>query len=131
MKTEIKKMLKEHDEMKEIIKQRDVNYLDAIHYKDAVFESLGKIIENPENVWIERNECLVIDYFGKKMNLGLIPIPEDEYEEEFITLADISNLEPNGCYKAICESPLGGVIYRYNNNGNHEWQLVGVMYGYA
>lgn len=134
MKLTKKQVIEEHEEfMKELdrLKIKDINYLDAIHHKQEVFERLGSIIEHPEKVWVERTECIVIDCLGRKMNLGLIPIPEDEYEQEFITLADIAKLEPNGCYRAICESSLGGVIYRYNNNRNKEWQLVGIMYGYA
>lgn len=109
---------------------KDVNYLDTIHHRKDVVERLGEIIEHPEEVWVERLECLVINIMGQKINLDLIPINE-KYGEDFISLQDISNLKPNGYFKAICESPLGGVIYRYNNYNKHEWQLVGIMEGYA
>ena len=113
------------------MEKKDINYLDAIHNKDEVLKDLGSIMEHPEDIWVERAECLVLDLFSNKIDLNLIPKHEDKYEEEFITLQDIANLNPNGFYKVICESPLGGVIYRYNNNLQHEWQLVGIMYGYA
>lgn len=130
-KQSLEESLKQYEEQNQIIKSRDVNYLDAIHHKTAVFDSLGRTIEHPEQIWVERAECFVYDILGRKMNLDLIPIPDDEDEQEFITLKDISDLEPNGHFKAICESPLGGVIYAYNNYGQHEWILRGIMNGYA
>ena len=52
-------------------------------------------------------------------------------EKDFITLKDISDKEPNKCITVIAESPLSGAIYRYNNYGKREWQLIGNMLGYV
>ena len=43
----------------------------------------------------------------------------------------ISDSDVDNCITVIAESPLSGAIYRYNNYGTKEWQLIGTMLGYA
>lgn len=90
---------------------------------------LGKIIENPEEKIMNLIEVYCYDFFRGELNLKRL---EKTYNENgYITLKDISDLYPKGCYKVIYETPKGGEIYRYNNYNSQEWQLIGIMYGYA
>lgn len=103
-------------------KNKDINYLDGIHHKQLVENSIGQKIDNPEECWFDIFEVKVI----KDNMLYGITINED-----FITLKQISDSDPDNCITVIAESPLSGAIYRYNNYGTKEWQLIGTMLGYA
>lgn len=101
---------------------KDINYLDGIHHKKLVEKSLGQIIDKPEDCWFDIVEVKII------IDNNLYGI---DSEKDFITLKDIADKKPNNCITVIAESPLSGAIYRYNNYGNKEWQLIGTMLGYA
>ncbi len=101
---------------------KDINYLDGIHHKKLVEKSIGQIIDKPEECWFDSMEVkIIID--DKLYNANS--------ENDFVTLKDISDKEPNKCITVIAESPLSGTIYRYNNYGKREWQLIGNLLGYA
>lgn len=125
--------------------KEDINYLDGIHHKDLVEASIGQIIKEPDECWFEALECTlivkgfihekgqviegteIVNELGKEVN-GHYP--------DFLTLklvADYIEKHKDTIISPmlICESPLSGVIYRYDNYGNGEWQLVGTMLGYA
>lgn len=103
-------------------KDKDINYLDGIHHKKLVEKSIGQMIDKPEECWFDIFEVKVI----KNNMLYGITINED-----FITLKQISDTDPDNCITVIAESPLSGAIYRYNSYGKKEWQLIGTMLGYA
>ena len=101
---------------------KDINYLDGIHHKKLMEKSIGQIINKPEECWFDSVEVkMIID--DKLYNAN--------NENDFVTLKNISDKEPNKCITVIAESPLSGTIYRYNNYGKKEWQLIGIMLGYA
>ena len=101
---------------------KDINYLDGIHHKKLVEKSMGQTIDKPGECWFDVVEVkIIID--DKLYNASK--------KKDFITLKDISDKEPNKCITVIAESPLSGAIYRYNNYGKREWQLIGTMLGYA
>ena len=101
---------------------KDINYLDGMHHKKLVEKSIGQTIDKPEECWFDFVEVkIIID--DKLYNAN--------WKKDFITLKDISDKEPNNCITVIAESPLSGTIYRYNNYGKREWQLIGNMLGYA
>ena len=101
---------------------KDINYLDGIHHKKLVEKSIGQTIDKPEECWFDSVEVkIIID--DKLYNANS--------EKDFVTLKDISDKEPNKSITVIAESPLSGAIYRYNNYGKREWQLIGTMLGYA
>ena len=101
---------------------KDINYLDGIHHKKLVEKSIGQIIDKPEDCWFDSVEVkIIID--DKLYNANS--------ENDFVTLKDISDKEPNNCMTVIAENPLSGAIYRYNNYGKREWQLIGNLLGYA
>lgn len=118
-------------------KGKDINYLDNNHHKILVENSIGQVIKQPENIEFEDIECKVIIhnklFTGWVIANDLGIVAEQEYPR-FISLNQIADyIETNkfgGCI-VIAESPLSGAIYRYNNYGKKEWQLVGTMYGYA
>lgn len=101
---------------------KDINYLDGIHHKKLVEKSLGQIIDKPEDCWFDIFEVKVI----RENKLYGVAINDD-----FVTLKQISDEYPEECITVIAESPLSGAIYRYNNYRNKEWQLIGIMMGYA
>lgn len=101
---------------------KDINYLDGIHHKELVKKSIGQIIDKPEECWFDKIEVKVM----KNDTLHKVDINDD-----FITLKQISDSDPDACITVIAESPLSGAIYRYNNYGNKKWQLIGTMLGYA
>lgn len=101
---------------------KDINYLDGIHHKQLVEKSIGQKIDKPEECWFDIFEVQVI----KNNKLYGVAIQED-----FVTLKQISDESPEQCITVIAESPLSGAIYRYNNYGKKEWQLIGTMLGYA
>lgn len=101
---------------------KDINYLDWIHHRKLVEKSIGQIIDKPEECWFDAVEVKII------RNNILYSI---NIEKDFISLKEISDEKPNECITVIAESPLSGAIYRYNNYGNGEWQLIGTMLGYA
>ena len=101
---------------------RDINYLDNNHHKILVENSIGQIIDKPEDCWFDSIEVKII----RNNILYRVNIDKD-----FITLKEISDEHPEEFMTVIAESPLSGAIYRYNNYGKKEWQLVGTMYGYA
>lgn len=103
-------------------KDKDINYLDGIHHKKLVEKSIGQTIDKPEECWFDIFEVKVI----KNNKLYGVAINED-----FVTLKQISDESPEECITVIAESPLSGAIYRYNNYGDKEWQLIGTMLGYA
>ena len=110
-----------HD-FEEFKKDKDINYLDNNHHKVLVENSLGQKIDKPEECWFDAIEIKVIRnniLYGININ------------KDFITLKEISDKHPEECITVIAESPLSGAIYRYNNYGNKEWQLIGSMIGYA
>lgn len=104
-------------------KDKDINYLDGNHHKLLVEKSIGQTIDKPEECWFDQIEVkIIID------NTTYTNITSDD----FITLQEIANIFPkNSCITVIAESPLSGAIYRYNNYGKNEWQLIGIMLGYA
>lgn len=118
-------------------KGKDINYLDNNHHKILVENSIGQVIKQPENIEFEDIECKVIIhnklFTGWVIANDLGIVAEQEYPR-FISLNQIADyIETNkfcSCI-VIAESPLSGAIYRYNNYGKKEWQLVGTMYGYA
>lgn len=101
---------------------KDINYLDNNHHKQLVEKSIGQIIKEPEECWFDTIEVKVI---RNNILYGV------NIEKDFITLKEISDEHPNECITVIAESPLSGAIYRYNNYGKQEWQLIGTMLGYA
>lgn len=101
---------------------RDINYLDNNHHKILVENSIGQIIDKPEDCWFDSIEVKII----RNNILYGVNIYKD-----FITLKEISDEHPEEFMTVIAESPLSGAIYRYNNYGKKEWQLIGTMYGYA
>lgn len=101
---------------------RDINYLDNNHHKILVENSIGQIINKPEDCWFDSIEVKII----RNNILYRVNIDKD-----FITLKEISDEHPEEFMTVIAESPLSGAIYRYNNYGKKEWQLIGTMYGYA
>lgn len=103
-------------------KDKDINYLDGIHHKQLVEKSIGQKIDKPEECWFDIFEVKVIK---DKMLYGITT------NEDFISLKQISDSDPDNCITVIAESPLSGAIYRYNNYGTKEWQLIGTMLGYA
>lgn len=103
-------------------KDKDINYLDNNHHKLLVEKSIGQIIDKPEELWFDAVEVRVI---RNDILYGI------NIDKDFITLKEISDEHPDKCMTVIAESPLSGAIYRYNNYGNKEWQLVGTMLGYA
>lgn len=116
---------------------KDINYLDNNHHKILVESSVGQVIKEPESIEIEDIECKAIIH--NKLFTGWIIandmgiVTEQEYPR-FINLKQLSDyIEINkfGSCIVIAESPLSGAIYRYNNYGKKEWQLVGTMLGYA
>lgn len=101
---------------------RDINYLDNNHHKILVENSIGQIINKPEDCWFDSIEVKII------RNNVLYGV---DIDKDFITLKEISDEHPEEFMTVIAESPLSGAIYRYNNYGKKEWQLIGTMYGYA
>lgn len=101
---------------------KDINYLDGTHHKQLVEKSIGQKIDKPEECWFDIFEVKII----KNDKLYGVAINKD-----FVTLKQISDESPEQCITVIAESPLSGAIYRYNNYGNKEWQLIGTMLGYA
>lgn len=101
---------------------KDINYLDNNHHKQLVEKSIGQIIKNPEECWFDAVEVKVI---RNNILYGI------NIKKDFITLKEISDKHPDSCITVIAESALSGAIYRYNNYGKQEWQLVGTMLGYA
>lgn len=103
-------------------KGKDINYLDNNHHKILVENSIGQIIDKPEDCWFDSIEVKIIrNNFLYGVNI----------DKDFITLKEISDKHPEEFMTVIAESPLSGAIYRYNNYGKKEWQLIGTMYGYA
>lgn len=125
--------------------KEDVNYLDGIHHKQFVEASIGQIVKEPQNCWFDALECkLVTNNCGKikgQVIEGMQIVQElgkenNEHYPDFLTLQLVADYikkydDTIICPILICESPLSGVIYRYDNYGNGEWQLVGTMIGYA
>ena len=116
---------------------RDINYLDNNHHKILVENSIGQVIEEPEIIEFEDIECKVIIhnklFTGWVIANDLGIVSEQEYPR-FISLSQIADyikINKFGSCIVIAESPLSGAIYRYNNYGEKEWQLVGTMLGYA
>lgn len=103
---------------------KDINYLDGTHHKNLVEKSLGQIIDKPEECWFDAIEVKVI-WDGTLYNIS------SNSKEDFVNLKQIADKFGNKCITVIAESPLSGAIYRYNNYGEKEWQLIGIMYGYA
>ena len=102
---------------------KDINYLDNNHHKFLVEKSIGQTIDKPEECWFDQAEVKIIIDDTIYTNVT---------SDDFITLQEIANIFPkNCCITVIAESPLSGAIYRYNNYGKKEWQLVGTMLGYA
>lgn len=101
---------------------KDINYLDNNHHKILVENSIGQIIDKPEECWFDSIEVKII---RNNILYGV------NIDKDFITLKEISDEHPEEFMTVIAESPLSGAIYRYNNYGKKEWQLVGTMYGYA
>jgi len=101
---------------------KDINYLDNNHHKLLAEKSIGQIIDKPEECWFDILEVKVI-INNKLYGIGI--------QEDFVTLKQISDKKPENCITVIAESPLSGAIYRYNNYGKKEWQLIGTMLGYA
>lgn len=101
---------------------RDINYLDNNHHKILVENSIGQIIDKPEDCWFDSIEVKII---RNNILYGV------NIDKDFITLKEISDEHPEEFMTVIAESPLSGAIYRYNNYGKKEWQLIGTMYGYA
>lgn len=73
-------------------------------------------------------------------NVLMIDLSKDEVVKNNELLLDktvfslkelLDDLNKDGCYLIIIESPLHGEIYRYNNYGKCETYLVGKMCGYA
>ena len=94
-----------------------------------VVNGLGKEIEKPEEIIFDVTEVLVIDILHR-----IYPVNDFSRMSDYpdlISLKDISDKYPSGCYKVIVETPLSGAIYRYNNYGKQEWIKIGVMMGYA
>lgn len=121
---------------------KDIHYLDGIHHKKLVEKSIGQEIKEPENIDFEDVECKlviqnkIIEGMQIANELEILDVggtKEREYPR-FLNLKDIADyIEKNNFYfgTVIAESPLSGAIYRYNNYGKKEWQLVGTMLGYA
>jgi len=103
-------------------KGKDINYLDNNHHKILVENSIGQIIDKPEDCWFDSIEVKII---RNNILYGV------NIDKDFITLKEISDEHPEELMTVIAESPLSGAIYRYNNYGKKEWQLIGTMYGYA
>lgn len=101
---------------------KDINYLDGRHHKQLVEKSIGQVIDKPEECWFDIFEVKVIKN-SKLYGIGI--------NDDFVTLKQISDEDPEECITVIAESPLSGAIYRYNNFGKKEWQLIGTMLGYA
>lgn len=101
---------------------RDINYLDNNHHKILVENSIGQIIDNPEECWFDSVEVKII------RNNVLYGV---DIEKDFVTLKELADEHPEECITVIAESSLSGAIYRYNNYGKKEWQLIGAMLGYA
>lgn len=111
------------DDFNNYKQEKDINYLDNNHHKKLVEKSIGQIIKKPEECWFDSLETKIIANNTLFTNLT---------SDEFITLEEIANILHNqGCITVIAESPLSGTIYRYNNYGKQEWQLIGTMLGYA
>ena len=103
-------------------KDKDINYLDNNHHKVLVENSLGQTIDKPQDCWFDAVEVKII---RNNILYGV------NIDKDFITLKEISDEHPEECVTVIAESPLSGAIYRYNNYGKKEWQLIGNMIGYA
>ena len=103
---------------------KDIKYLDVTHHKALVEKSIGQMIDNPEECWFDAIEVKVI---YDNLIFGVNP----KNGEDFVNLKQIANKFNDNCITVIAESPLSGAIYRYNNYGKKEWQLIGTMYGYA
>lgn len=88
-------------------------------------EQIGAFIKKPEKYWFDILEVKILSFEE------LISIRVFGNDKDFISLKEISDKYPNECITVIHESPLSGKVYRYNNYGNKEWQLVGTMLGYA
>ena len=101
---------------------KDINYLDGIHHKKLVEKSIGQIINNPEECYFDIFEVKVI-----RNNI----LYEVAINEDFVSLKQISDENPEECITVIAESPLSGAIYRYNNYGDKKWQLIGTILGYV
>lgn len=101
---------------------KDINYLDRNHHQQLADKSIGQTIDKPEECWFDIFEVKVI----KNNKLYGVAINDD-----FVNLKRISDEDPDNCITVIAESPLSGAIYRYNNNNQKEWQLIGTMLGYA
>lgn len=101
---------------------KDINYLDNNHHKILVENSIGQIIDKPEDCWFDSIEVKII---RNNILYGV------NIDKDFVTLKEISDEKPEECITVIAESPLSGAIYRYNNYGKKEWQLIGTMLGYA
>lgn len=101
---------------------KDINYLAGIHHKKLVEKSIGQMIDKPEECWFDSIEVKIIKD-SKLYSAGTT--------EDFISLKEISDKAPEECITVIAESHLSGAIYRYNNYGKNEWQLIGTMLGYA
>jgi hypothetical protein len=110
------------DDFESYKKDKDINYLDNNHHKKLVEKSIGQIINKPEECWFDAVEVKII---RNNILYGV------NIDKDFITLKEISDEHPDMCMTVIAESPLSGAIYRYNNYGKKEWQLIGTMYGYA
>ena len=96
-----------------------------IYKSENVESEIGDFIENPEEYWFDILEVKILRFEE------LISIRAFGSDRDFISLKEISDKYPNECLTVIAESPLKGEIYRYNNYGDKEWQLVGKMIGYA
>lgn len=86
---------------------------------------------NPTNILISplgMENLLIIDQFNDeviKNNELLLDKPYFSLEEV------LEGLNKDGHYLIIVESPLHGLIYRYNNYGGQEVYLIGKTCGYA
>lgn len=125
------KMSKEHLVKIIGVKNDAISYITSQKEKFRGIE-LGKEIENPEEVLIEKGCAFVKTILNEIMDLSQVP---SEYDEtEYPSLISLKTIEEHikcPCYEVIYETPMGGYIYRYNNYGNKEWIIVGVMYGFA
>lgn len=90
------------------------------------------------NTKIETDEIMVIDISTNKVLLDVFQC--FEYGDEPLTLKEIvdkalenkdDDKKQNSCLLILCENHLNGIIYRYNNCGEQEFYVAGVLGGFA
>lgn len=93
-----------------------------------------ELVENPELEQISESAILMYTYFDNKDVMCHKAIHIDgALMHDNPTLAEISEKYKDECddFMLICESPLSGKIFRFNNYGDGNWYKIGETCGYA